>query len=70
MTSPAATTDFRVLYRRAFAEFGAVALWNLNALPEPSQHQAMAVARALREHGNLKARKLAEDIEAACRAAH
>jgi len=62
--------DFRSLYRRAFAEFGSLALWNSRQLPEPSPADALAVARALRVEGNLAARALAEQIEAACRAAH
>jgi hypothetical protein len=62
--------DFRSLYRRAFAEFGSLALWNSRELPEPTPADAMAVARVLRIEGNLAARALAEKIESACRAAH
>lgn len=67
-TSPA--EDYRTLYRRAFEEFGAMALWNARELPNPTPEHALVIARALRFEGNLAARILAEQIEAACRAAH
>ena len=57
------------LYRRAFAEFGVRALWNKRLLEEPTPEDALVVARALRIEGNLDARRLAEEIEQACRAA-
>ena len=63
------TPEFVTLYRRAFAEFGAMALWNLRAFDSPTPEDALVVARALRIEGNLKARRLAEQIEQACRAA-
>jgi hypothetical protein len=68
-TAPA-PENYRVLYARAFAEFGAMALWNLRPLADPTPAHAMVIARALRREGNLAARVLAEQIEAACRAAH
>lgn len=61
--------DFVTLYRRAFAEFGAQALWNKRLLDEPQPEDALVIARALRIEGNLEARRLAEQIEQACRAA-
>jgi hypothetical protein len=61
--------DYRDLYHRAFAEFGAMALWNKRELAEPSADHALVIARALRTEGNMAARKLAEAIEAAIRAA-
>ena len=67
-TSPA--EDYRTLYRRAFEEFGAMALWNLRRISDPTPEHALVIARALRREGNLAARFLAEQIEAACRAAH
>ncbi len=57
------------LYRRAFAEYGAQALWNKRMLEEPSPEDALVIARALRIEGDREARKLAEQIEKASRAA-
>jgi hypothetical protein len=70
MPASTVTTDYRALYRRAFAEFGAMALWNARQLDDPTPAHALVIARALRQEGNLAARKLAEEIEAVCRAAH
>ncbi len=61
--------DYRTLYRRAFEEYGAMALWNARQLDAPTPGHALVIARALRREGNLSARFLAERIEAACRAA-
>jgi hypothetical protein len=61
--------DFATLYRRAFAQYGIQALWNKRMLEEPTQDDALVVARALRIEGDREARKLAEQIEKACRAA-
>ncbi len=58
------------LYERAFAEFGAAALWNRKKLSHPTPSDALSIARALRIEGNLKARRLAEEIEALAHAAH
>ena len=57
------------LYRRAFAEYGTQALWNKRLLEEPTRDDALVVARALRIEGDRGARRLAEQIEQACRAA-
>jgi len=57
------------LYRRAFAEFGARALWNKRVLENPTPEDALVIARALRIEGDGEARRLAEQIEQACRAA-
>ncbi len=64
----AETDDFADLYRRAFAEFSARALWNKRALEPPTKEDALVVARALRIEGNRAARELAEKIERACHA--
>jgi len=56
------------LYRRAFREFGAHALWNKRLLEQPQPEDALVIARALRIEGNRDARRLAEQIEHACRA--
>lgn len=59
---------FISLYRRAFAEYGTQALWNKRLLDAPTQEDALVVARALRIEGDCGARRLAEQIEQACRA--
>ena len=61
--------DFVSLYRQAFAEYGTRALWNKRRLPAPTPQDALVVARALRIEGDRRARRLAEEIEQACRAA-
>jgi len=61
--------DFVTLYRRAFAEYGALALWNMRSFDAPTPEDALVVARALRIEGKLGARRLAEQIEQVCRAA-
>jgi hypothetical protein len=61
--------DFASLYRRAFRQFGTHALWNKRLLDTPEPEDALVVARALRIEGNREARRLAEKIEQACRAA-
>ncbi len=65
----AAQRDLLLLYERAFAEFGAAALWSRRRLAEPTPADALAVARALRREGDMQARRLAEAIEAAAHAA-
>jgi hypothetical protein len=58
------------LYSEAFAKFGIRALWSMRRVERPSIDDALAVAHTLRIEGDLNARQLAEDIEAAARAAH
>ena len=67
--TPPEPETFATLYRRAFAEYGIQALWNKRMLEEPKPDDALVIARALRIEGDLQARKLAEQIEKACRAA-
>jgi hypothetical protein len=62
--------DYVALYQRAFAEFGAMALWSSQPVPDPTPEDALAITHSLRVEGNLDARRLAEQIEQACRAAH
>ncbi len=69
MNTESTPPDFARLYRQAFEEYGARALWNKRFLEEPTKEDALVVARALRVEGNREARKLAEQIERACRAA-
>jgi hypothetical protein len=61
--------DFASLYRRAFQEHRARALWSMRLLEDPTPEDALVVARALRIEGNRAARYLAEQIEQACRVA-
>jgi len=67
---PTGPTDFVSLYRRAFEEFGASALWSSRAVPDPTPADALAITNSLRVEGDLDARRLAEQIEQAVRAAH
>lgn len=67
---PGQAEDFATLYRRAFADFGATALWSSRPVPEPTPADALAITRSLRVEGDLRARRLAEQIENACRAPH
>jgi hypothetical protein len=66
--TPPQPEDFASLYRRAFSEYGTRALWNKRILEQPTQEDALVIARALRIEGDREARKLAEQIEKACRA--
>lgn len=61
--------NFANLYRRAFTQYGTRALWNKRMLEQPTRQDALVIARALRIKGDREARKLAEEIEKACRAA-
>ena len=62
--------DFVSLYRSAFKDFGARALWSMRALDDPTPADALAITQALRTHGGMDGRRLAERIERLCRAAH
>jgi hypothetical protein len=66
---PQQPEDLASLYRRAFAEYGARALWNKREFETPTPADALVVARASRVEGNREARRLAEQIEHACRVA-
>jgi len=69
MESSNRSSDFVELYRRAFERYRVRALWNLRVIDTPTAAEALVVARALREEGDMPARFLAEEIEQACRAA-
>ena len=56
------------LYRRAFAEFGTRALWNIREFEDPTIEEVLAITRQLRTEGDMNARRLAEQIEEAARA--
>jgi hypothetical protein len=49
--------DLATLYRRAFAEYGARALWNKRELETPTPADALVVARALRVEGDREVRR-------------
>jgi hypothetical protein len=61
--------DIASLYRRAFAEYGARALWNMRPIDAPTPADALAITKALRTYGGMEGRRLAESIERLCRAA-
>ena len=69
MSTEATQSDYVSLYKRAFAEYRAHALWYMRSFENPTPEDALVVARALRTHGDLPARRLAEQIEQACHAA-
>jgi len=68
-TESASRSDLARLYRQAFKEYRARALWSTCEVEHPTPDDALVVARALRIEGNRDARLLAEEIERACRAA-
>ena len=68
-SEPEKPEDFVTLYWRAFEEFGASALWSSRPVRNPTPADALAITRGLRVEGDLRARRLAEEIEQACRAA-
>jgi hypothetical protein len=57
------------LYRSAFRDFGAQALWSRRPSAAPTIAQAIVIAESLRREGDLRSRALAFEIERACRAA-
>lgn len=58
----------RALYVQAFRDYRAVALWNLRPVDDPTAADALAITAALRTRGRMDGRRLAERIEALCRA--
>ena len=62
------TEDLTSLYRRAFEEYGTRALWNMRPVLVPTPADALAITQALRTHGRMDGRRLAERIEELCRA--
>jgi hypothetical protein len=67
-TEPDKRDDLATLYRRAFAEYGTRALWNMRPVEDPTSADALAITKALRTHGRMDGRRLAERIEELCRA--
>jgi hypothetical protein len=70
MTTEPPPSTVASLYRRAFAEYGARALWNMRPIDDPTSADALAITKALRTYGGMEGRRLAESIERLCRAAH
>ena len=68
--TPEEPNDFTSLYRRAFAQYGIEALWNMRPLEDPTPADVLAITKALRTHGGMEGRRLAEQIERVCRAPH
>jgi hypothetical protein len=67
-TEPEQPEDLASLYRRAFAEYGTRALWNMRPAENPTPADALAITKALRTHGRMEGRRLTERMEALCRA--
>ncbi len=57
------------LYRQAFCEFGARALWSRRPSEHPTITQALVLAESLRRDGDMTTRTLAARSEEACRSA-
>lgn len=70
MDTPQIQPDLASLYHRAFAEHRVRALWNVREIEHPTREEALIITPRLRVEGNLNARRLAEQIEQACRATH
>lgn len=68
--TPPKPETFASLYRRAFADYGTQALWNMRPIDDPTPADALAITKALRTHGGMEGRRLAEQIEKVCRAPH
>jgi hypothetical protein len=66
---PEPQEDLAGLYRRAFVEYGKRALWNMRPVENPTPADALVITKALRTHGRMDGRRLAERIEELCRAA-
>jgi hypothetical protein len=60
--------QIQALYRQAFRDFGIAALWNMRPVQQPAPADALAITAALRTHGRMDGRRLAERIEQLCRA--
>lgn len=60
--------EFVTLYRLAFADYGVKALWNMRLVDDPTPADALVITPALRTHGGMDGRRLAERIEGLCRA--
>ena len=54
--SPMEAPEFVRLYRLAFDQYRAHALWNIRKFDAPTEGDALVVARALRVEGDMAAR--------------
>ena len=70
MTELDRSKELETLYRTAFREFGPRALWNMRPIDVISSGDALAITQALRTHGGMNGRCLAERIEELCHAPH
>ncbi|HJQ58271.1 MAG TPA: hypothetical protein VJ890_15290 [Vineibacter sp.] len=69
MTPHERQAEIERLYHQAFDDFGTIALWNMRPVPGPTAADALAITKALRTHGTMDGRRLAERLERLCRAA-
>ncbi len=60
--------EFVVLYHRAFEQYRTRALWNVRHFNNPTPGEALAITKALRVHGGMDGRRMAEQIEQECKA--
>ena len=67
---PPQPDEFVSLYIRAFQQYGARALWNMHPVDDPTPADALAITPSLRTYGGMDGRRLAEQIERLCGAAH
>lgn len=63
-----AQPELVALYRRAFAQYGVLALWSMRLLDDPTPADVLVITPALRQYGGMDGRRLAERIESLCRA--
>ncbi len=68
MNAESSQSEIEALYHRAFADYRVRALWNQRELEHPTPEEALTITRSLRIEGDMNARRLAEQIERACRA--
>jgi len=54
------------LYRQAFADYGAVALWNMKPVENPTPGAALAITSALRTYGSMDGRRGWPNISSVC----
>ena len=69
MTDALALDELRELYAEAFLRFGPQYLWNVRRVDDPKPGNALSVGYALRQEGDMDARRFAERLERAARGA-